>query len=309
MKTSPVTPADLRRSVLAVPPLARDAGFELADAPNRALVRHLESGGVRTLMYGGNANLYHVEARQYQALLEALPAWAGDDTWVIPSMGPAYGQLLEQADVVRAMGYPTAMALPCLGPATPAGTATGVRKAAERAERPLILYLKWDDYLPVPRVAELVADGVVCAIKYAIVREDPADDAYLRALLDAVDAELVVSGIGERPAVVHWRDFGLRAFTSGSACVAPRQSTALLRALQQGRFDEAETIRARFLPLEDLRDGIHPIRVLHDAVTESGIADAGPLLPLLSGLDGGTRARVGEAARTLLAGERASARA
>lgn len=303
MKTSPVAPRDLRRSVLAVPPLARDARLELADAPNRALVRHLEAGGVSSLLYGGNANLYNIDARQYAALLDALPAWAGEDSWVIPSIGPSYGQLLDQAELVRAAGYPTAMALPFTGPATDAGTATGLRRAAERAERPLILYLKWDGYLPVERVAELVADGVVCAIKYAIVRDDPADDDYLRALLDAVDPELVVSGIGERPAVVHLSEFGLRAFTSGSVCVAPRQATDLLRALQEGRIADAETIRARFLPLEDLRDGIHPIRVLHDAVTEAGIADMGPMLPLLSNLEAEQRARVREAARALRSDE------
>lgn len=299
MKTSPVTPDALQGSVLSVPPLARDANLEIAPEPNRRLLRHLEAGGVTTHLYGGNANVYNIDMRQYRALLEALPEWVGAESWVIPSIGPSYGQMLDQADVVRELGYPTAMALPSTGPATQAGTATGVRKAAERAGRPLILYLKWDGYLPAQLVAELVADGTVCAIKYAIVRDDPARDDFLRSLVDSTDPARIVSGIGERPAVVHLRDFGLHAFTSGSVCVAPRQATGLLRALHEGRFADAEAMREAFLPLENLRDGIHPVRVLHDAVTEAGIADMGPVLPLLSNLDPSERSQVRSAALAL----------
>lgn len=44
MKTSPVTAADLQRSVIAVPPLARHADLSLNLPANRALLRHLEEG-------------------------------------------------------------------------------------------------------------------------------------------------------------------------------------------------------------------------------------------------------------------------
>ena len=56
MKTTPITSADLSRSVIAVPPLARRADLSLDRDANRALIRHLEAGGVRSLMYGGNAS-------------------------------------------------------------------------------------------------------------------------------------------------------------------------------------------------------------------------------------------------------------
>jgi hypothetical protein len=55
------------------------------------------------------------------------------------------------------------------------------------------------------------------------------------------------------------------------------------------------------MALEDLRDAFNPIRVLHEAVTLSGIADMGPMLPLLSNLPAAHHAAVGAAARTLLA--------
>ena len=145
------------------------------------------------------------------------------------------------------------------------------------------------------------------AFKYAVVREDPARDAYLSALLQSVDSNRVVSGIGERPAIVHYRDFGLKSFTSGSVCVAPRGSMRLLHLLAAGRYGEAESVRQHYLGLEDCRDGISPIRVLHDAVTLSGVADMGPMLPLLTGISSAERERVAPVAQALAAWDRTSA--
>lgn len=301
MQTTPVTTADLKSSVIAVPPLARTRDMSLNRDANAALVDHLRAGGVRTVLFGGNANLYHVAPSEYGPLLEMLVDIAHDDSLIIPSVGPAYGTMMDQAEVLRDFEFPTAMVLPHTGPATPAGAATGIRHFAERLGKKVIVYLKQEGYLGVGDVKALVADGLVSAIKYAVVRSNPADDAFLVELVDNVDKSLLVSGIGERPAIVHLRDYGLTGFTSGSVCVAPRRSSALLSTLQAGDWQLAETIRSEFLPLEDLRDGINPIRVLHDAVTLAGIADMGPVLPLLSGLDEDQSTRVRAAARALLA--------
>lgn len=302
MKTTPVQPADLARSVISVPPLARRADLSLDPEANRALIRHLEAGGVTTLMYGGNANFYHIGLQQFGEALALLAEAAGAGSWVIPSVGPEYGRLLDQLPLLREHdAFPTAMVLPLVFPATPAGVATGVRHFAESYGKKIILYVKNEGYLTPELVGKLVDDGLVCAIKYAVVREDPTDDRLLAEILERVDPAMVISGIGERPAIDHFRNFGLQAFTSGSVCVGPRGSTALLRALQAGDLAAAQQLRARFLPLEDLRDGISPIRVLHDAVTLAGIADMGPMLPLLANLSEGERARVAPVARELAA--------
>ena len=68
-----------------------------------------------------------------------------------------------------------------------------------------------------------------------------------------------------------------------------------------GRWDEAERIRRIFEPLEDLRNAISPIRVLHEAVAAAGVADTGPLLPLLDGVAEAHRPAIATAARALLA--------
>jgi len=304
VKTTPVTPADLSASVLAVPPLARRADLTLNPEANRALIRHLQQGGVRTLMYGGNANFYHLPTSEYAATLDFLAEAAGADSWVIPSAGADYGKLMDQAAILRSRNFPTAMALPFGNPSNDSGVATSLRRFADKFGKPIIAYVKGLGYIEPATLGSLARDGVLCAIKYAIVREDPAKDPYLDELVKHVSRDIIISGIGERPAIVHLRDFGLKCFTSGSVCVAPYGSMKILGALKAKRYDEAEKLRAAYIPLEDQRDARGPIRVLHDAVTLAGIADMGPMLPMISNLEAAERPAVKAAAAALLAHDR-----
>ncbi len=75
----------------------------------------------------------------------------------------------------------------------------------------------------------------------------------------------------------------------------------MLQAIKAGDFARAEEIRGIFAPLEDLRNSINPVRVLHTAVTLSGIASMGPLMPLLSEVDEADTAKICDAAKELLA--------
>jgi dihydrodipicolinate synthase/N-acetylneuraminate lyase len=218
---------------------------------------------------------------------------------MIPSAGADFGKLMDQAAILKRRDFPTTMVLPLGFPATTDGVATGIRRFAEASGRPVIVYVKADDYLEPSSIAALVGDGLVSAVKYGTVRRDPSTDAYLRALLDAVDPSLVVSGIGERPAIVHLRDFGVRGFTSGCVCIAPRSSMKILALMKAARWEEAEREREAFLRLEDCRDQFSAIRTLHDAVTLAGIADMGPMLPMLSNLPPAQQEIVREAALAL----------
>jgi dihydrodipicolinate synthase/N-acetylneuraminate lyase len=301
MKTTPVTPADLARSVLAVPPLARHADFSLNAPANRAQIRHLEAGGVTTLLYGGNANLYNIGLSEYPALLDMLEEAAAPDSWVIPSIGPDYGRLIDQAKLLRGRSFPTAMALPMSPQATPAGVETGLARAAEAFGRPLIVYVKSAAYLAPDALGRLVDGGAVSAIKYAVELKDPTQDDYLRHLIDLVDPDRIVSGMGERPTLVHLQRFKLAGFTSGSVCIAPRSSQALLQALKRGDEAAATALRERFLPLETLRDRLSQIRVMHEAVTLAGVADMGPMLPMLRNIEPEHHAEIRETALALKA--------
>ncbi len=305
MKTSAVSTADLARSVIAVPPLARNGDLTLNPQANASLIRHLEDGGVSTMLYGGNANFYNIGMYEYGSVLDFLESTVAAGTWLIPSAGPDFGKLMDQARVLRTRAYPTAMVLPLTFPATPDGSEKAIRLFAESYGRPVIVYVKAENFLTPTHIKRLVDSGLVAGVKYAVVRQDPTVDPFLRELLDQVDAKLIVSGIGERPAIDHLRHFGLAGFTSGSVCVGPRGSTRMLAALKAGDFPTAQALRAAYLPLEDLRDSHSPIRVLHEAVTLSGVADMGPILPQLSTIDADQHAAVGAAAAALLAHDRA----
>jgi len=304
MITTPLSPDHLATSVMAVPPLARAADFSLAEEENVRIVRHLEAGGVRLLLYGGNANLYHVPLSEYEPILALLARIAGPDTLVIPSAGPTYGLLQDQARVLRRFAFPTAMVLPQQGITTSRGVADGIRRFVEAAGIPALLYVKHDGYIEPDDAGALDREGLLSGIKYATVRRDTAADPYLDRLLDRVPAAKVISGNGEQPAIEHVREFGLGGFTSGCVCVAPRLSQRMRAALHRGDEVEAERIRALFGPLEDLRNAINPIRVLHRAVEGAGIAATGPLLPLLTNVEAEHEAAIDAAARTLLAADR-----
>jgi len=301
MQKSPVTLGQLPRSVLAVPPLCRRADYSLDETANRALIDHLLAGGIRTLMYGGNANFYNLPASHYRPTVSYLAEATGNDVLVIPSAGPDYGHLMDQAPVLRELGYPTAMILPASGPLSHDGVERGVRAFVEAFGNPAILYIKNEGMIAVENVRRLIDDGLVIAIKYAVVRDNPAKDDLLRALCQEIDPRHIISGIGERPVIDHFQTFGLGTFTSGSVCIAPRASMEILRVLTNGDLARAKELRTHFLPLEDLRDAISPLQVIHAAVRLAGIADSGEIMPLLSRMDATHEDQVNAAARTLLA--------
>jgi dihydrodipicolinate synthase/N-acetylneuraminate lyase len=291
----------LSESVMAVPPLCRNRDYTISESQNAKLIKHIEAGGIRTLLYGGNANFYHIPLSEYDDVLACLEQLSGPDTLMIPSVSSLWGSMMDQAKFVRKHRFPTVMVLPMQGPVTSVGVETGIRKFVDAAGIPALLYLKNDGYIDIPEIAKLAESKVISGIKYAIVRSDPANDPFLRALCDKVDRRLIISGLGEQPAIVHMRDFKLPGFTAGVINIAPAAFVAMLKAIRGADWNTAEKVRLLCKPLEDLRNKINPVRVLHEAVRLCGIADTGPLLPLMSNLDEFDFPRVAEAAKTLLA--------
>ncbi|HZE73184.1 MAG TPA: dihydrodipicolinate synthase family protein [Pyrinomonadaceae bacterium] len=290
MKTIAITAADLE-GVFAVPPLARarDASRSIDFTENDRIVRHISAGGIKRLIYGGNAFLYHIKPDEFSQLLEWLTSLP-DDLMVIPSIGPSYGVAMAQASILRRHRFACAMILPCNDPRDSAGLERGYREIAAVAETQLIVYLKDEQNFGSERgagldaVGRLVDDGICAGIKYAVVRSESADDPYLESLLTRVDRQFVISGIGERPAIGHLRDWKLPGFTTGSGCIAPRLSQSLFSACQRRDWVKAENLRSSFIPLEDMRDAWGPARVLHHATDLAGIARTGPLPPFVSEL-------------------------
>lgn len=276
--------------VFSVPPLARrnDSSRSLDIDQNELIVKHIAAGGITRFIYGGNAFIYHITLSEFDELLEWMSS--AKDLWMIPSVGPSFGRSLEQAALLRKHSFQTAMVLPCGDPRDAEGLERGYREIADEGDCKLIVYLKEennfgsDKEAGLDAVARLVDDGVCVGIKYAVVRDDPKQDAYLESLLTRVDRKFVISGIGERPAIDHLREWKLSGFTTGSGCIMPGLSQQLFEKLREADFDAAESIRSKFIPLEDLRDAWGPARVLHHATELAGVAKTGPIAPYVSEL-------------------------
>ncbi len=295
--------------VFAVPPLARAAGKTRAIdfEQNARIVDSIAQGGISRFIYGGNAFLYHLTLAEYEQLLQWLAELQSSRLWFIPSAGPSYGRLMDQAPLLRRFQVPCVMTLPCGDPRDAAGIERGFREFAEAAGARLMLYLKEETNMGADRAAgldivgKLVDEGICIAIKYAVVRDQPEQDAYLDQLLKRVDRGKVISGIGERPAITHLRQWGLPGFTTGSGSLAPGLSAAVFTACCAGDYTEAERLRSVFLDLEDLRDAWGPARVLHHALELAEIAVTGPIPPFISQLSAEQQSRLRPVVQKLIA--------
>lgn len=307
MDTAQITPQRLAASIIAVPPLARNSQGVVCRAENTKLVKYIERGGVNTLLYGGNALFYHLRPSEFASTLQLLEQIVAPDTLIVPSVGPTFGLMMDQAAVLREFNFPTAMVLPSTEINTAQGLCRGIRKFAEAYGKPIVLYLKHNRWLPANEVAAMVNDGLISWIKYAVVLADPAKDPYLEEVADVVPPDMMISGMGEQPAICHMTKFKMQGFTSGCVCVAPTWSDRMLKAIQANDLSKAEEIRQKFNILEYLRDNINPIRVLHYAVDVAGICQTGDITPMMSPIEDEQAEKVRSAAKTLFDWE-ASAR-
>jgi hypothetical protein len=197
MKTTQIQKTDWQR-VIAVPPLARKPDTRAFDwSQNDRLLAHMVQGGIRRFLYGGNAFLYHLSLAEYTELLDWLAA-QNDRLLMIPSAGPSFGRLQDQAPLLRARKFPAVMHLPCGDPRDAAGLESGLGEFADASATPLILYLKDETNFGPDRdrgldcVAHMVDSGICVGIKYAVVRTDPSVDPYLEKLLQRVDRSLAL---------------------------------------------------------------------------------------------------------------------
>lgn len=303
MRVAPVTAADLAATVVAVPPLPLDDRFGIRVGEARKIVARVEAGGIRTILWGGNAQLQHWPVSRYDELLAMAEATAGPETLVVPSLGPDFGRLQDQAAILARHRFPTTMALPMPAHTTPEGVARALAEAAGRAGRPLVAYIRQRGYLEPDALARLVAEGAVLAVKYGVPMPERGRDAYLDALVGAVGAGRILSGSGELLAVPHLLEHGLAGFTSGCVCLAPRLSGRVLKALRRGDRAALDRLLPPIRELEALRDRYGLVRVLHDAVRLAGIAETGPILPMLSNCEPELLPAIAAAARRLVEAE------
>ena len=144
--------------------------------------------------------------------------------------------MMDQAGALSRRKFPTAMVLPATAISSPEGVRVAILRFVEKAGIPAVLYIKDAHYVTIDTVKALVAHGAISWIKYAVVRPDPAVDPLLRALVDAVDPALIVSGVGEQPAIAHWRVLDcVRSLPVASAWRHPAVARNVTR-IASGRF-------------------------------------------------------------------------
>ena len=219
MNTQNITPEQLTNSVISVPPLARTVEGGISITENRKIVEHLRKGGVRTFLYGGNAVVYHLSSRDFKDVLEMMTEFSSADSLMIPSVGPFYGAMMDQAKILKHYDFPTVMILPYRDMTTSIGIANGIRRFVDYFGKPVVLYIKNDGYIGINEASTLMEEGLLSFIKYAIVRKDPSQDPFLEELVKNLGNDRIVSGMGEQPVPIHKIQFDLKSFTSGLSLI------------------------------------------------------------------------------------------
>ena len=173
-------------ALYAVPPLARRADSRRSlDFPrNERILRPMLRNGIRHVVDGGNAFLSDFTRAESSALGEWASGFASEAA-MMPAVGPSFGRAMDQAPILRKHRFPSLLVLPNGNPRDAAGLETGLREIAEASGHALTLYLKTasgfgeDREAGLDVVARIVEAGVCVSIKYAVVRKDPREDAYL----------------------------------------------------------------------------------------------------------------------------------
>ncbi len=297
---------ELAASVVAVPPLALHEDGTVNVAANLAVGTHIRKGGVRYILYGGNANLYHYTLERYAEAMETIETVAAQlDVEVITSIGPDFGKAMDQIALIEKTALKNVMVLPTAMPFDSHGVGVGVRRLADRLGRGLILYIRRENYIHPVTLERLLKDEAIRFVKYAVERADPADDPYLDSLLAVAGPDLITSGMGEEPTLNHVGERKLATFTSGAVCIAPAASQRLLRALKAERYAEARELIAPFIAFERVRARRGTLQALHEAVSQH-ILDMGPLTPMVSNVKAQFRNEVTEVLPALVEAERAA---
>jgi dihydrodipicolinate synthase/N-acetylneuraminate lyase len=208
--------------------------------------------------------------------------------------------------VVERSAVRNVMLLPAAFPSDTHGVMVGAREAAQRLGFGVILYIKRENYVKPETLEKLIAEGTVVFVKYAVERPDPENDAYLDAIVAAAGKDLVASGMGETPVPDHIGRRALATFTSGAVCIAPTAANALLKLYRGGASEEAARTIEPFMAFERLRTRLGGIQVLHAAVAAAGVADTGPLLPMISNVKAQFLDEVRTVTEALVASEKAA---
>lgn len=261
-------------------PVALNADLSIKMDQTLALAQHVRRGGIASLFLAGNANLQSMSLSQFEAVVEIAEEASAAGPVTI-GLGPELGRMLDQANILGRSKLRSVLVLPIIFPADTHGTADGIRHIAGRIGHGVMVDLVRDNHLRPVTLHKLVDEGAITAVRYAHVGSNPGDDYYLDRVIDIMGPDRVLSDAGEGALYDHLHVRRMACASSGIAALAPR----LLRRIADvmpGDPAAAHHMLAPVMEMSRIRTMLGSIQVLHDAVSEAGIAQMGPPMPMIS---------------------------
>jgi 4-hydroxy-tetrahydrodipicolinate synthase len=226
--------------------------FDAEDRPAPArlapIIARCAAAGVEALTVNGNTSEFYAltfaEAERMQA---EVPALVARRAFVVAGVGRSVGEAARLAARARADGADAVMIHQPPDPfAAPRGVVDYVRRVAEAARLPVVLYLR-NPGIGDAAIGALTAIPGVVAVKWA----SPDLMALARAIRAAPHL-LFVCGLAE-PWAPPMAALGAQGFTSGLINVAPARSVAILDAIRAGDMPRANALVAGIAEFEALR--------------------------------------------------------
>ncbi|MFI6085461.1 dihydrodipicolinate synthase family protein [Streptomyces sp. NPDC051217] len=259
--------------VVAIPvtPFAADGTVDTK--AQRALLRRLIDGGVRTLTPNGNTGEYYaLTADERRTVAELTVEEAAGGASVLVGVGLEVPTAVAAAEHARQAGAAMVMVHQPVHPYVSRGGWIDYHRAIAEAvpELGVVPYIR-DPRVHGKTLAEL---GELCpnviGVKYAV----PDAARFAAIARDAGLARFVwVAGLAEMYAPSYFAG-GATGFTSGLVNVAPALSLGMLEALRAGDYGSAMAIFERIRPFEELRAARHSadnVTVVKEALAVLGL--------------------------------------
>ena len=254
-----------------------DASDRVAPERLRPILARCAEAGVDALTVNGNTGEFYglsfAEAERMQA---EVPALVAGRAAVIAGIGRSVVEAVRLASRAKADGAGAVMVHQPPDPfVAPRGVVEYVRRVADAAGLPVVLYLR-NDNIGLPAIEALCRIPGVAGVKWATPNLMTLAQAIRRA-----DPEVsFVCGLAE-PWAAPMTALGARGFTSGLINVAPERSVAVRDALRAGDYGRANAEIAAIEAFEALRseenNGAN-VSVVKAALNLMGL-DVGPARP------------------------------
>ncbi|MBR0681966.1 dihydrodipicolinate synthase family protein [Roseomonas eburnea] len=225
-----------------------DAHDQILPARLGPIIARCVGAGVDALTVNGNTSeFYGLTVTEAERMQAEVPALVAGRARIIAGIGRSVTEAVRLAARAKADGADAVMIHQPPDPfASPRGVADYVRRVAEAAALPVVLYLRNAAIGP-DAVAALCGLPGVVAVKWA----NPDLMALARAIRAAPHIRFVC-GLAE-PWAPPMTALGAQGFTSGLINLAPERSVAILTALRAGDMPRANALIAEIGAFEALR--------------------------------------------------------